>query len=129
MKRFLALLGAVALAAGATIFSGCAIMPVYEVVPGLNFVHDELIVHLGASVHQVVKGIRGASYQLQLAPVEEITTPTDAKLIAYDPHGSRIVIRLIPVSDQVTQVRIKAGIFGDEGYSRRILADIQKNLP
>jgi len=50
-------------------------------------------------------------------------------MIAYDPHGSRIVIRLIPVSDEVTQVRIKAGIIGDEGYSRRILAEIQKNLP
>ena len=104
-------------------------MPVYPEVPGLHYSHDQLTAHLGASIQEVVKGTRGATYQLQLASVKETTTAVDARMVAYDPHGSRILIRLIPVSEQVTQIRIKAGIFGDEGYSRRILAEIQKNIP
>jgi len=74
MKRFLALLGAVALAAGCSMYSGCAIMPVYPEVPGLDDSHDQLIAHLGASIQEVVKGTRGATYQLQLASVKETTT-------------------------------------------------------
>jgi hypothetical protein len=125
MKSLFALFGAAVLLS----FSGCAVMPVYPEVAGLTFLHGELVARLGGSLYEVAEGVRGASHRLQLAPVRESSDPVQARMVTYDPHGTRVVIRLIPVSDQVTEVRIQADVLGDEGYSRRILKEIQKHVP
>jgi hypothetical protein len=129
MKRYLALLASGALILAPLFVSGCAVMPVYPDVAGLHFFHGELVAHLSAGIYETAEGTRGACHDLQLASVKESSRPEEARMVAFDPHGTRVVIRLIPVSADITEVRIQAGVVGDEGYSRRILREIQKQMP
>ena len=103
-------------------------MPVLSDVEGISFERRELIANVDGSIHETVNAVRDASARLQLASVKEGGSELGASLVAYDPHGTQIVIKLIPLRSSLTQVRIRAGIFGDEGYSRRILTEILKYL-
>jgi hypothetical protein len=96
---------------------------------GVSFQHGELAARFAGSLVEVAEGVRKASHRLQLAPVRESSDPVQARMVTYDPHGTRVVIRLIPVTDQITEIRIQADVLGDEGYSRRILKEVQKHVP
>ena len=110
------------------LWSGCATMPVLSDVEGISFERRELIANVGGSIHETVNAVRDASSRLQLASVKEGGSESGASLVAYDPHGTQVVIKLIPLRSSLTQVRIRAGVVGDEGYSRRILTEILKYL-
>ncbi len=125
MKPFFTLLGAAILLSS----FGCAVMPVYPEMTGVSFHHGELAARFAGSLFEVAEGVRKASHRLQLAPVRESSDPVQARMVTYDPHGTRVVIRLIPVTDQMTEIRIQADVLGDEGYSRRILKEVQKHVP
>lgn len=104
-------------------------MPVHPDSAGMSFNHGELSASVSRDMFQTVRAVRDASYRLQLAPVKEGGTEVGASVVAYDPHGTEVVIKLFPDGMGGTQIRIRAGVLGDEGYSRRILTEIIKHLP
>jgi hypothetical protein len=109
--------------------AGCATMPVFPALEGTTFENGELAANVHGDIYETANAVREAGVRLQLAPVREVSDPVKARMVAFDPYGTRVAIRLIPVSGGITDVRIKAGSSGDEGYSRRILREILKNVP
>lgn len=51
-----------------------------------------------------------------------------ARLIARGANDKKIQIRLKKISEELTEVRIRVGTFGDESLSRQILERLKKNL-
>lgn len=51
-----------------------------------------------------------------------------AKLVALRANNKKITIHLRKVSEELTEVKIRVGIFGDESLSRLILDKLKDNL-
>jgi len=125
MKAVFSLAGAMIL----LVFPSCATMPVLPELAGVTFQKGELVANLNADIYASAEAVQAAGYRLQLAPVLEVSDLVQARMVAYDPHGTRVVLRLRPIAEEITEVRIKSGVSGDEAYSRRIFSEIRKKIP
>ncbi|MBU6391432.1 MAG: DUF3568 family protein [Planctomycetota bacterium] len=59
---------------------------------------------------------------------KEKENTSSAKLIARDARDKKIEIELKKVSEHLTKVTIRVGVFGDESLSRLILERLKKSL-
>jgi len=84
---------------------------------------------LPGSMRAVAQATKGAAARLRLTSVKEMGDESEARMVAYDPHGTRIVIWLLPATPRHTVIRVRVGLSGDERYSRRIVQEICSRLP
>lgn len=81
-----------------------------------------------ASIGQVWQAAQEAMKDLEFVVTSEEKDTLSAKLIAHGANDTKIEINLESVSAKLTNVRIRAGVFGDESLSRLALERIKKHL-
>ena len=82
----------------------------------------------GKDLNSVYAATRAALQQLEIAVIETAKDVFYAKVVGRVADGKIITILLEPRADNVTELRIKAGAFGNEERSRVIYEKIQQNL-
>jgi len=70
----------------------------------------------------VIKAIKNLEFYL----IEQKKDKLTASIIARNSEDKKIVIRLRKTREDITELRIRVGMFGDEALSRNILNEIQK---
>lgn len=89
------------------------------------YVRGELDASLGKQYDAVVNAADAAVGQLQLAKVRESRDFYTSVIEARTADDKKVEIRVTKEADNLTRVRIRIGLFGDEGKSRGILEKIQ----
>ncbi len=82
----------------------------------------------GQDLNSVYKATVAALQQLEIEVTETAKDVFYAKVIGKVADGKTVTIRLEPGADNVTELRIKAGTFGNEDRARVIYKKIQQNL-
>ncbi len=82
----------------------------------------------GQDLNSVYAASVKALKQLEIEVTETAKDVFYAKIIGKVADGKTVTIRLEPGTDNVTNLRIKAGTFGNEERSRVIYKQIQQNL-
>lgn len=130
-KRLLALpLMWVLLFAGApVVLSGCAALVAGGGAAGaVAYVRGELRSELECSYRQCRDATEAAIRQLELAEVDRRTDGLTARYELEDADDKTVHIRVSKKTDNISEVRIRVGTFGDETKSRHILRAIEGNL-
>jgi hypothetical protein len=92
------------------------------------YVRGELDATLGNPYSPVVDAAARAMTQLQFATVSESRDAFNAEIIARTSQDKKIDITLSRQGDDLTQLKIRIGLFGNEEESRAILDRIKSNL-
>jgi len=79
-------------------------------------------------LNSVYKATVAALQQLEIEVTETAKDVFYAKVVGKVADGKTVTIRLEPGADNVTDLRIKAGTFGNKERSRVIYEKIQQNL-
>ena len=82
----------------------------------------------GQDLNSVYVAAEAALRQLEIEVTETSKDVFYAKIVGRVADGKTVTIRLEPGADNVTELRIKAGTFGNEERSRVIYEKIQQNL-
>jgi len=82
----------------------------------------------GQDLNSVYKATVAALQQLEIEVAETAKDVFYAKVVGKVADGKTVTIRLEPGADDITELRIKAGMFGNEERSRVIYKKIQQNL-
>ena len=82
----------------------------------------------GQDLNSVYAATVAALKQLEIEVTEDSKDVFYAKVVGRVADGKTVTIRLEPGADNVTELRIKAGTFGNEDRSRVIYEKIQQNL-
>jgi hypothetical protein len=121
--RLILVLGALA------VTSGCLIVAAGAAGAGtVAYVRGELDATLGNPYSPVVDAAARAMTQLQFATVSESRDAFNAEIIARTSQDKKIDITLSRQGDDLTQLKIRIGLFGNEEESRAILDRIKSNL-
>ncbi len=111
------LTGCVALAVGAAAGAGA-----------VAYKAGELISTESASIDKTWAATEKAFKQLDLLPEAKEKDGLAARMEATLASDKRVVVKLRNQGEKLTEVRIRVGIFGDEGFSRKVLEKIKANL-
>lgn len=109
--------GCIAVAAGAAAGAGA-----------VAWVRGELDANLTHGFDAVERATNRAVEQLEFAKVNEGKSAVDAEFTLRTGQDKKITIRLDRAGENMTRVRIRVGVVGDEVLSRTILDKIQANL-
>jgi len=82
----------------------------------------------GRDLNSVYVATVAALQQLEIEVTETAKDVFYAKVVGKVADGRTVTIRLEPGADNVTELRIKSGTFGNEERSRVIYEKIQQNL-
>lgn len=107
---------------------GCAVLVIGAAVGTAVYLEGDLESHLGTDIYGAVNATNLASQDLGLVPVSRTGDANEALLIATDSEGRKVSVKLKPAGARVTQIKIRVGSGGNEGASRRILAQIEKRV-
>lgn len=121
---FILLLGIVLLSGGgcaALIGGGAAAGTVAYVMGDLKSMEE-------ASLDRTWEAAEKTMEDLEFIVTSKQKDVLTAKLIARGSNDKKIVMNLKKVSEELTEVRIRVGTFGDESLSRQILERLKKNL-
>jgi uncharacterized protein YceK len=129
MKKQSLVLSAVA-ALLAVLVSGCAAVLVGAAAGAgaVAYKAGELISTESASIDKTWTANEKAFKELQLLGEAKEKDGLAARMEATGAGDKRIVVKLRNKGEKLTEVRIRIGVFGDEGYSRKILEKIKENL-
>lgn len=108
--------------------SGCAVVAVGAIVGAIAYLDGELKAEVNGDIRKVVGATKAAARDLRLKPYSQTGDENGATMMATRSDGERVVVRLIPQRHGTTLVRIRAGGFGDEDYSLRVLRQIERYL-
>lgn len=92
------------------------------------YVRGELSATLSSDYGEVTEATHRAIEQLQFAKVSERKDALLDVIVARNAADKKIEIRLENTARDLTKVRIRIGIFGDEALSMAILDKIKANL-
>ncbi|WKZ17779.1 MAG: DUF3568 family protein [Candidatus Jettenia sp. CY-1] len=121
---FIILLGIVLLSGG-----GCAALRGGGAAAGtVAYVMGELRSMEEASLERTWDAAQKTMEDLEFIVTSKQKDVLTARLIARGANDKKIVIQLKKVSEDLTEVRIHVGTFGDESLSRQILERLKKNL-
>lgn len=121
---FIILLGIVLLSGG-----GCAALRGGGAAAGtVAYVMGELKSMEEASLERTWEAAQKTMEDLEFIVTSKQKDVLTARLIARGANDKKIVIQLKKVSEDLTEVRIRVGTFGDESLSRQILERLKKNL-
>jgi uncharacterized protein YceK len=124
---------AVGLAVLVALTGGCAAVVVGGVaaggaVGGYAYVNGEMQTTLEASMDRSWNAAQAAMKDLQFTIKERQKDAVQARLTASTAAGKSVVIKLKRVSDNVTDLRIRVGTFGDESLSQLITDKMRPHL-
>jgi hypothetical protein len=125
-------LAAVLLAANLLCSSGCFLFVVGAVAAGaagsVAYVDGKLEVTLGNGYESVVVASNKVIVQLQFAQPEERQDALSDTLVTHNAKGDRIEIVVTKAGDNLTNLAIRIGTFGDQQMSQDILDKIKASL-
>ncbi len=81
-----------------------------------------------ASIYRVLQATQQAMKDLKFTVTNEEKGISSAKLTAYGTDDTKVEVNLENVSEKLTNVRIRVGVFGNESLSLLILERIKKHL-
>jgi hypothetical protein len=115
----------------AIVGSGCLAAVAVGAAAGAGAVaykRGELISTEAASIDKTWTATEKAFKELQLLPEAKEKDALAARMEATGAGDKRIVVKLRNQGEKLTEVRIRVGLIGDEGLSRKILEKIKDNL-
>lgn len=125
----LRLSAALALAALAGLQSGCLVVAAGAAGAGtVAYIRGELDAALEGRYDAVVAAANHAVADLKFARISENKDALTAVIVARTADDKRIDIKVTKVSDNLSKVQIRVGIFGDEFISVSLLDRIKANL-
>jgi hypothetical protein len=130
-KSFVALRAAIALAALAAT-SGCFLVAVGAAGAAgagtVAYVRGELDASLGSPYDPVVRAAEAAVQQLQFVTVKETKDAFTAEIVARTAEDKKVDVVVSREADNLTQVKIRIGVFGNEEMSRAVLDKLKQGL-
>ncbi|HHT9124916.1 MAG TPA: DUF3568 family protein [Candidatus Brocadiia bacterium] len=81
-----------------------------------------------ASIEKTWQAAQKAMDDLEFLVTSKQKDALSAKLIAREANDKKIEIKLKKISESLTEVKIRVGVFGDESLSLHVLKEIRKNL-
>ena len=112
--------------------SGCLAVAVGAGAAGtVAYLAGDLETEVSENIETLYTASRHALEELEV-PLIEGKSRKDALsaiLVARDAEDKRIEIKLTSISDTMTELSIRVGVFGDETKSQLIYRQILKNLP
>ncbi len=111
--------------------SGCAVLVIGAAVGTAAYLEGELESHLATDIFGAVEATNQAALDLGIKPVSRTGDASQATMIATDWEGRKVTIKLKPdeMNQRITEIKIRVGVGGNEGASRRILKQIEKRVP
>lgn len=109
--------GCVAVVAGAAAGAGT-----------VAYLRGELEASLDKNLDGVLRATNRGLEQLQFAKISEKKDALVAEVVARTARDQKVGVTLEKVSDTLTRVKIRVGMFGDEAISRALLDKIKGNL-
>lgn len=125
---FLRYTAVLALAAAAVFQSGCVAAAVGAGAGAVAYIRGDLEATLDSSLNATNKAAGHAISQLEFAKVSENKDALTANITARTAQDKKVEIIMTKVSDTVTKVKIRVGVFGDEAISMAILDKIKAAL-
>ncbi|HEY0967523.1 MAG TPA: DUF3568 family protein [Opitutaceae bacterium] len=120
---------ALALTALVGLQSGCLVVAAGAAGAGtVAYIRGELESSVNGRYETVVSAANEAIGDLKFARISENQDALTALLIARTADDKKIEVKVTKVTDTVSKVQIRVGIFGDETISRTILDTIKGNL-
>jgi len=123
---------ALLLAVGVSFSAGCFLVAVGAAgaagAGAVAYVRGELDASLASPYESVVAATDRALQQLQFPKESEAKDGLAASIVARTALSKKVAITLNKVADNLTRVRIRVAIFGDEQISRTLLDKIKANL-
>ncbi len=92
------------------------------------YVRGELEAVENASLSRVWNATLATARAMQFTVIEEDKDELTARVHAKGSNGKDSYINLKSLEEDVTEIRIRIDVFGDETMSRRILQEIRKRL-
>lgn len=112
--------------------SGCTLLLVGSAAAagagGYAYVNGEAKSTESASLDKTWRAAQAAMKDLQFSVVGQSKDALEGRLTARNATDKKITIRVKKVSDSLTEMRIRVGVFGDESLSRIIHDAIKKGL-
>lgn len=128
-RRLVAVFAVGMLLAGVlTITSGCLAVAAGAGAGAVAWVRGDLEASLNARFDRTVNATNKAIEQLGFAKLSEQKDALLGTIVARNAADKKIEIKLNTVADNVTKVRIRVGVIGDEALSMTILEKIKSNL-
>lgn len=130
MKKKLFLLAALATITS-ILFTGCLAAVGVGAAAGAGAVAykvGELVATEATTVDKAWTATEKAFKELKLLPEAKERDSLAARMEAQGAGDKRIVVRMRNRGEKITEIRIRVGVFGDEGYSRIIFEKIKSYL-
>jgi hypothetical protein len=109
--------------------SGCvAVIAGAGAGAAVAYVRGDLDTTLSAGYEKTVRAANAALSDLKFAKVSEKKDALQAILIARNAADKKIEIRVELVGENVSKLKIRVGVFGDEAQSLAILEKVKSNL-
>ena len=108
--------------------SGCVVVAAGAGAGAVAYVRGDLATTLAAGLHRTVQASRSAIQQLAFAQVSEKSDALNGVIIARTAEDKKIEIKLERTGDNLTKIKIRVGVFGDEALSMALLDKIKANL-
>ena len=109
--------------------SGCAIALVGAgAAAGVGYVKGDLEAVLQDDINSVYEASLKAVKKLDLAVISKEKNALDAEIISRTSADKKIKIKLKRADENLTELSIRIGTFGDEAQSRAIYDKIKQNL-
>jgi hypothetical protein len=109
--------------------AGCLVVAAGAAGAGtVAYVRGELDATLGNQYPQVADSAANAVSQLQFAMVSQSRDAFNDEIIARTAQDKKIDIKVSRRADNLTDIKIRIGLFGNEEESRAILDRIKGNL-
>ena len=83
---------------------------------------------LPTDINTAYEAAQKSLVQLELKISRKVKDALEAEIIARDAQDKKVKVKLKSTSQYATELNIRVGVFGDEGKSRLIYEQIQKNL-
>jgi len=113
---------------GALLIEGCAVALVGAGAGTVAYVKGSLKVVMDEELDDVYEATVKALYQLEITPSEKEKDALAARIAARNAQDDKITIKLKAAENNLTEVSIKIGFFGDRSQSQAIYDKIKENL-
>jgi hypothetical protein len=114
----------------AVLFSGCAAVVVGGAagVGTYAYIKGELKVTENATLDRCWSATQGAMKDLQFSVTTQQKDSLSGHLVARTAMDKKIEVYVTKISENLTEVRVRVGTFGDEEMSRLVIQKIESRL-
>ena len=108
--------------------SGCVVVAAGAGAGAVAYIRGDLESTLSANLDRSGRAVAAAIDQLKFARISERKDAMLVVSVARNAADKRIEVRLESVGEQLTKIKIRVGLFGDETLSLAILEKVKANL-